>query len=362
MKRAITFDTNILRKYKYFENIKKEISRLSQFGDIYITEVVLDELAKHFSSELHEKVVANSSTLEAIGFGIDIPLLTEEIKSMKAIKETITSIFNSKVILRNNVSLDQVYERAIIKIPPFDEKKTSDKGFKDSVLWFSILNADFDAYDEFIFISSDGGFSKQDKFLGNEFEKKKSLNIKFFQNILQFDEYVIGIENAKSEIVEPSLQMQSDGNDTDNIKKPSNITDTYKIMTEYRQGLHDLMKKVFYVDDGDDYHFDYKPRFSIHESIDIPSLDDFINTINNVIDSNLFNVHINPYMIFQSYISHENFKSIYQLNTESLIELLEYLFDFRDEVPQYSKSFINSITTMINDDFFVYDFSKDLPF
>lgn len=112
-----------------------------------------------------------------------------------------------------SVWFKSIIERAIDKTPPFEGKeKESDKGFKDTVLWYSILEFAREKNGEYIFITNDNIFHNHIKAFKDEFYRATGNNIficRTYEDVLQYvvvneaDKYIdsVSINDETREIV-----------------------------------------------------------------------------------------------------------------------------------------------------------------
>ncbi|EES51014.1 PIN domain-containing protein [Clostridium botulinum] len=156
MKTSIIIDTNSLfvKKYRDFtrieflENVQSlvdDINLINQPGiSIVLPQIVIDELVKQQVEE-YDKVIKGIGDIKLPFVDINkktnykdhIELILD--KKMEELKKK--SGVNIKVITYpKNEVLQAIIKRAIEKRPPFEGKdKISDKGFKDVILWESLL-------------------------------------------------------------------------------------------------------------------------------------------------------------------------------------------------------------------------------
>lgn len=201
----IYFDTNFLRPgnnknihyhkfdfYTEFENVKKfvEDNELSDFVRLSIPIIVIEELKK-------QKIEAYESDIKKLE---DIkkkllrfPHLKDEDISIPSnndfeyepyISQIIDDYINSLDMVIIDLPLEEsvfekVIKRAVDKKAPFKKvKSASDGGFKDVIVWESLLNyKDIDDYDKIIFATNDGGFDGNCK---AEFSDKCNKHFKIF--------------------------------------------------------------------------------------------------------------------------------------------------------------------------------------
>lgn len=195
----IIFDTNRIDHMDYdgfkiggdYNAIKSFIknNKLEDLIHIAIPEFVIKEIARHkiekFKDELKEyKRIGNKlrklsiiSLEEEINFDIEKYLKDELAKY--------TEEQGLKIIklprIRYESTLEKIIQRAISKELPFKEnKKHSDMGFKDVLIWETILNSKnlILDYDNVFYCSGDNGFSECKR----EFEKIINRNFEQFNS------------------------------------------------------------------------------------------------------------------------------------------------------------------------------------
>lgn len=196
LKTLIVFDTNKLRStirggpsYGSFE-FSKEFKELQSFIvkkgllnyiDIGVSKLVLEELLNQKIEQYTEDIKNISAIRIRLSElpGVDFTLLRLPDTTFDCQKHLNPLLEN--FIRDNRISiidtpgdksgylLKEIIKRAVEKTPPFREGK-SDAGFKDTVIWMSLLNCEnLDNYDKVIFVSKDSDFNDKCKF---EFEEK----------------------------------------------------------------------------------------------------------------------------------------------------------------------------------------------
>ncbi len=154
----VFFDTNFLRK-KNIDNFSTFHFGI-QFEDfldflgandvldyykINISKITLEELKKQIKDNYEEELSKLNELYNKfknvydIKFNINVDFKYEDILE-KQIKEYMEA-YNINTVEIDNLSLQSIINRAINKQKPFvGENGNSDKGFKDAVLWESIIN------------------------------------------------------------------------------------------------------------------------------------------------------------------------------------------------------------------------------
>lgn len=185
----IVFDTNKLRSvikggpsYGSFEFSKefgqisdfiKEV-KLADFVNIAIPRIVVEELLKQkieqYKTDLEDfhSIKERLTMLPNTSFdGITLPGNDFNCsENLKQLLEKFILINNITIIDFSDDKLSEIFKniikRAIDKNPPFKQKgNSSDSGFKDVLIWESILNYDaIDNYNKVILVSNDSGFNE----------------------------------------------------------------------------------------------------------------------------------------------------------------------------------------------------------
>lgn len=179
MRNIVIVDTNFL--VGNIGSIKELIKELTEKEiDVYVPEIVKDEFINIQLRKL-EDTYNKLEGLKNLQKVVDLKYRKKE-EARKIIEDAYNSIFehnfNNKIILYNKENmLDRVLQRNKYKQPPFyNENNSSDKGFKDTIILFTIMDFinEFEDEASFYFITSDNGFIKYKKEIENEFFEKTS--------------------------------------------------------------------------------------------------------------------------------------------------------------------------------------------
>ena len=153
----VFFDTNFLRKKNIDDFSKFNFS--TQFEDfidflgandvvdyykINISEITIEELKKQINDKYKEELLKLKQSynkfknVHNIKFNEDEAIKYDEI--LKELIRKYIEFYNINMVETKNISLQKILNRAINKNKPFvGENGNSDKGFKDVVLWESII-------------------------------------------------------------------------------------------------------------------------------------------------------------------------------------------------------------------------------
>ena len=188
VKIAIIPDTNVFMHSKtrindlsrlpldeYYKILKTlELNDLTYEVNILFPEIVLLELLHHLELKLNKEYrdlekfqseFKNFEEITIINNDLNIKKTCENLKKYYFEELNIIPIPSDGKLLFN-----KILDMAINKKPPFIEG-SSDKGFKDSILFLSLLKfAEDNKYDKYVLFSKDNGFSNNIKELQDEFK------------------------------------------------------------------------------------------------------------------------------------------------------------------------------------------------
>ncbi len=164
MKEKVIFDTNIVHNTdaNNFLGGRSELERFLQDADIVIPETVIEEIKR----QKRKKLVANKDKFLTNPFhkliGVD-----ENITKTFSIEEYIQRLMDDEEIpfeiieLKDNNVLPQIKALAINKQPPFESSDNTDKGFKDALIYFSVLEYLQEIPNKNIFVCAKDGLLKE---------------------------------------------------------------------------------------------------------------------------------------------------------------------------------------------------------
>ena len=252
---------------------------------------------------------------------------------------------------RNNI-LDNVLARNRYKEPPFyDEPNSSDKGFKDTIIWLSIKDF-INKYENdetfFYYITSDNGFIKYKDSLEKEIENKhfEIVDIKDANKL--YSKFSIEVAENQEEI---------EGNIFDSISNELNLD-------EAREKINNLMWEFNNYVNVDYYgNENVENRYIIKKLISYNETEIFLNHISRVIKDNFFRKTINPESIFP--IECEVYSNGAEINLDTLRDI-DVLYHQVSKT-EYKKAFIQFIMQKINENkvnevTFINAEDDDLPF
>ncbi|WP_289021228.1 PIN domain-containing protein [uncultured Salegentibacter sp.] len=142
MREKVIFDTNIIRNAEAINFLggRNELERFADVADIVIPDIVIQEIKRQKRKNLQsnkQKFLVNPfhNLLEIDETNTNAFNIDDYIE--KLVKD---EDFKYEVIdIKDNNVLPRIKELAINKKPPFEGKDGTDKGFKDALLYFSVL-------------------------------------------------------------------------------------------------------------------------------------------------------------------------------------------------------------------------------
>lgn len=216
MKTYIIFDTNILFRSRYndfsdfsfpsiYDEIRGKIERyeLEDRFEVYVPEISIAEI---FQQQFDAFQVNLSNIKENYRpckqlYGIDL-IIKEDYDyhfELQARKEQYLNHNKVKVLpICSESRFSSIVNRALTKNAPFSgEKGNADKGFKDAVIWESILEFALENKGEYFFITHDKGFKQS---LVSEFCDVTNQNISFISKdeINKIDQIIETLSNERS--------------------------------------------------------------------------------------------------------------------------------------------------------------------
>lgn len=332
------------------------VDEAEKIGELYIPDVVLDELVQKDISSINKinKLIDDRRIFKDI---IQIKSINEELVDI--IRLYYSNLFNDRIIKFSSVNINKIYERSLLKKPPFSTAKgASDKGFKDSLIWLSILEDSYNDYNQVILLTSDNGFLDNRKDLQKEFFSKHGKDISFFRELPK--EQKIDFADDNSNII-------------DQEKNHFKIIEDFKKLEVIREKLDDILYRITIEREYDPYGEDFleHQRFTITKRINAISLEELLNNFYILFKENIMSSNIPPnefLRIFGNVSLSEEKEDIY---INDLNDLYKLLYKVNSELSNYSGSIVKAITDYINAKTFEFDFDfnpfdeiddEELPF
>lgn len=353
MKNVVIVDTNFL--VNNTGNIKEIVKELQEKEiEVYVPELVKEEFINIQLRKLEEAYskLENLKNLQKI---IDLKYRKKEVtrKMVEGIYNNIfEENFKNKIIIYNKEGmLDRVLERNKYKKPPFyNENNSSDKGFKDTIILLTIIDFISSFGDDaiFYFITSDNGFIKYKNEIEKEIFDKCAKNITIVEGKDKNKVY------KELNIVEEKSNQEEK---TENIFSKEEIN-----IEEIRKRINELMDIFIWTTSFDYYgNLQDERRFEISNYINNEKTEKFLNSIDGIIEDNIFR---NEILVETFFETDEWVFSKNSIDVDTMKEISELYKKVKDT--KYKEAFINYISQRINENkvnnMFTVESDDDLPF
>lgn len=280
-KNCVIFDTNLINENKkVLLEIKEKLIPLS---DILIPRMVIEEIQGQKSRAIKEDYSRIKGIIEKNcnyfkyeeKFKLKDVLLTNE----KEIEKWFLDYCNNKFLEYEGVTLEEIISRAKNKQPPFiNEVGSSDKGFKDSIIWKSILNSkELESYKIVIFATKDqSGFIKYNKELCDEYKKIHNSEIKICSSIESIYKLLNINEDTDDKKEEPKLKIEP--------------TDVH----ELKKNMNDCVETILYGIYEDQWGNEYREeRFIIYNKVTDKEVSLFFESLEDFLIESIFFNYVN---------------------------------------------------------------------
>lgn len=330
-RKAFVFDTNFIIQTKALDEV---IANLSDRFSVYVTEVSVEERMAQQCRELKARYDELEKTKEKYGDLAKIILFktfSERENTLRSlVRKKYEDTFGNHLIpfSKDSAMLSVVFDRANKKLPPFStDERASDKGFKDTLIWESIL-AFFkeSGEDEVLFITDDSGFTKNAEELCKEFATvtNKALSIhpnSYYRELL------------KPELVEePKPQIQ-----LPNVEK-------------LRERIHNT---IFFLCDietigqwGDE---EYEKTFTINKLVDIDYVQKVFDNLGTIVLSHLFETELSASVVME--LDDRITDTEYRIPMYALENAVKLYNDIINQYPEYVEQFYSAAVSIINQNY-----------
>lgn len=270
----ITFDTNFMIKYK--DDIHDIIKDIKKKYKAIIFNIVIEEIKgqkirateREYKSIL-EKINISKSTNSWLKITDNTKILEVISKQEKSLDDWMERTFGEcKITIDMTNFINQLLERSKYKKPPFnDAESASDKGFKDTLLYLSIIEyfKKSSTSEKIFLLTSDKGFLNKKSELESEFYKitNKQLSIIDGEDKVKFYN-LLDITSEANKINKEVNNVFPDNNKEDDIEK-------------IRGEFLNITKKIFYL-----------KNFYLYDVMSDEMVEKFLEKINKKINSWIF--------------------------------------------------------------------------
>lgn len=348
-KSCIILDTNIIESLR--GKINDVQKKLKDEADFIIPEMVLKEIEGHTAVKIRNNYNEIERLIKQSHFNyekkFDINKFMEEEK--KRVVDLYTAFCHNKVLKIRTDFFDEAISRCCFKVAPFiKSENSSDKGFKDTIIWLSILNDEMlKKYDNIVFFTKDkAAFENNKEDLRNEFYEQNKKQITIIQNSGELLNYF--------KVEEQSIQEEI-------IHEEENSIDfCYDDFMDVREELDSIIDDLLYEKDFDNFgNVRFYDKFEIHNYLKEEDVLGFMILLEKFITDHIFYKEIEIGEIFIGLgISVTNY---YNVNLTTLVNL-NNLFKRISFDKALTNSFIARLKDVFNSKYKKKNNIEDDPF
>jgi len=342
-KKAIVFDTNFI--IVHISDLRIVHQKLSETYDVFVSDVSIQERLSQKFLDLKakydkiEKFKKENSSLASIRVKntFEVQFESEREFTRKGYKE----LFGNNIIAFSPTTetLETVMDRVFKKIPPFSSgENASDKGFKDTLLWISLLEY-FKTYigDSVIFVTDDKGFINKSDAMCKEFNEFTGKSIEIQPN--SFYDSFIEKKGASKEIKVVPLPDVS----------------------VLREQVQTIVSAICVGADEDWTGNTYwRKTFAISEKVAVDDIKSIFGNLRDVLANNLFEIVLPANVAFGI----ENITNEFPVAVDDLQKALALYEDISSKMPDFMLQFFNAAVNIFNRNYQEKQKNKydDLPF
>lgn len=340
-KTAIVFDTNAI--YQFCDQLDVIISKVSNNNYLpYIPQLVIYEYKKKFAREFKSNTKGIMNKFKPYIEYKDKKNFDDILQDIQSdIQSNLESLFETRIIKYDESSdtFKSIINRALEKIPPFsddNEKAKSDKGFKDTIIWLSVIEYfKNQGENNVIFISDDKVFVNN-SILVNEFKSytNKNITIKTNEDFLKMIAYN---ENKKSD----NIVLKNNELDFEHDVEINNISD--EELARLREYIEHIIYEVCFISTG--YNFDMDNTFTLTSKIDAPYVKNMLINLEKNYGNHLLEQNI---PITEMVGNDEIIQVNYDIAINLYDELLSLYKEIRQDYPSLLPQFYKVVAKLIN--------------
>ena len=345
-KRAFVFDTNFIIQNK---NLKEVIENLNKNNySVYVTQVAIDErIAQECVKQKckYEKLATLSNETKEFAT-ITIDKKYEDIEALykTGMLKKYVDHFGKNIIpySQDSEMFAKILQRAFMKIPPFITSGT-DKGFKDSLMWLSILDYfKVNGENEIVFVSSDNGFKENTSTLCKEFAEVTGKTIAIKDN------------SYYKELLEK-----------DTVTATKDISEQLPDFSKIREDIETVIDSLRW-NVTEDYfgNENWESTFVLQKEVDSSYMKVVFTGLKTVVKEHIFEQKIPAFRVLDldGRVAEDN--GISMKNIEAALQLYE---DISRKHPNYIEQFYTAAAAIINRSYRAptntfEDLDEDLPF
>lgn len=277
-KGIVTFDTNFIIENKAV--LRDTIKSIKEKYECIIFDLVIEEIKGQKIRDtlmeynnIMEKIKQSKEKNKWLKIEDKTNIKLEQEKQENDLETWMNNMFGENIIkFDNTVFMKDLLRRAKYKTPPFNNsEKSSDKGFKDTLIFLNIKKYSTETKNDLFFITNDKGFINNKNELEKEFLEETNNNLSI-------------ISGSKEEILQAlgiiEIESETQRNDKDNTIFPAS-EQSFDLDT-FRDELLSILNRMFFFQD-----------YILYEKMDISNIEYFINSIEENVNTYIFCKEVN---------------------------------------------------------------------
>lgn len=333
LKKAFVFDTNFI-----IENVDlaEVVKNLSEDFNVYVARVSIDERLSQKYLELkkrYDKITALSREYGDIARISLKKSFQEKVEREREYTEQgYVRLFGDRIIpfFADKDTFQQTLDRVHKKTPPFSSVDgASDKGFKDALLWISLMQFfKSNGEDEVVFLTNDGGFRKNTEYLCAEFTEVTGKIISINEN----GHYKLLVEK-KSTGVTQETTCDTPLPDVRQLREKTQEVIQALCVVESENGWGDPI---------------WETTFSLSSKLTSENVDFIFSHLKQLIANHLFELGISAEKVIEMDAGITSGVQIPMCALENALSLYEEILK---KLPEYMPQFLSATASILNGNF-----------
>ena len=338
-KSAIVLDTNFI--IEHISDLRKLHEKLSENNDVYVTEISINERISQKYLELKSKYEKIETFKKEHSVYATIKLMDTFDKRFEADKQRTLDGYDKEFgdyIIRfspDEDALKIVMDRVYKKIAPFlNKERASDKGFKDTLMWMSILQYFKELEEDIgvVFVTNDNGFLNSAEALQAEFAEVTGKTIEIKDN----NYYKILLCDEK-----PTVVIEE--------KAPHKSIDIDK--QAIRDRIENTIDAICYIETSDYLgNEQWERTFTTNEKFDVDYMKVIFNSLRKDLDNHIFENQISAYSILAL---DDRIKDINPIPMQALDAVNELYEEIQNKYPEFIEPFFSAVCEIMNRNFVI---------
>ena len=336
-KTAIVFDTNFI--IEHLKDLEETLNKIPDEYEVYVTMISIEErISQRYLEQvsIYEKIkkfAQDNARYVSVKLRKTFEDRTETNKTIML--DSYQKVLGDNIIKYNpteNIFME-IIDRVYKKIPPFiNVENASDKGFKDTLLWLSLLCffKETKEYKEVIFISNDKVFINYSDKLKEEFYNRTGKSIEINDN--NYYNVILG-ESTPLEKIEPPCQRELSSTEKSELRERISLTINNICNDHYHDQWGELITNK---------------TFSLNSKITPQEVQEVLDGLEAVVNLHVFDKQLDASNIFSPIVIVNNYIAIPIKNVEDLLELF---VNIKSKYTEYMPQFLNTVCMMINNNY-----------